>query len=318
MPEPPPSGVPENAAVHRPQVLTPEAVETVLADFRSWLLQLPAAESQPPVPEGEPIDLHTLLGQFTALRHDVNLQTRAVRAQQEQHAETLRRLDDALEALHDAQDKERTGQEQAADEVLRPLLKTLVELYDALSLARRELQRVQETVLPVFDRLAADGEPILEVPVLAVPPPAPHAARTPSSWGRWFGRRRAEQDAAGREILERTVAVQQEVLDAQQRQLHLLRERDRQATGAARRAHEFLDSVITGYTMSLQRVERALQQHGLETIPTVGRPFDPEQMEVLEAASSSGRPANEVLDEVRRGYLWRGRIFRYAQVRVAR
>jgi molecular chaperone GrpE len=127
-----------------------------------------------------------------------------------------------------------------------------------------------------------------------------------------------EEDAAGLETLERTVAAQQEVLAAQQRQLHVLRERDRQATAAARRAHEFLDSVITGYTMSLQRVERALQQHGLETIPAVGRPFDPEQMEVLEAVSNSGRPASEVLDEVRRGYVWHGRVFRYAQVRVAR
>ena len=37
-----------------------------------------------------------------------------------------------------------------------------------------------------------------------------------------------------------------------------------------------LDSVVTGYTMSVQRVERALRQLGLETIQTVGEPFDPE------------------------------------------
>ena len=70
--------------------------------------------------------------------------------------------------------------------------------------------------------------------------------------------------------------------------------------------------------MSLQRLERALQHHGLEAIPCVGRPFDPERMEVLEVVADTGRPANEVLDEVRRGYLWNGRVFRYAQVRVAR
>ncbi len=70
--------------------------------------------------------------------------------------------------------------------------------------------------------------------------------------------------------------------------------------------------------MGLQRIERALRQHGLETIAAVGEPFDPELMEVVEAVAGSGCPSGEVLDEVRRGYQWNGRVFRYAQVRVAR
>jgi molecular chaperone GrpE len=40
-------------------------------------------------------------------------------------------------------------------------------------------------------------------------------------------------------------------------------------------------------------------------------------MEALEIVASSGRPSGEVIDEVRRGYVWRGRVFRFAQVRVA-
>ena len=39
---------------------------------------------------------------------------------------------------------------------------------------------------------------------------------------------------------------------------------------------------------------------------------------VVEAVAGSDRPGGEVLDEVRRGYLWKGRIFRFAQVRVAK
>ncbi len=70
--------------------------------------------------------------------------------------------------------------------------------------------------------------------------------------------------------------------------------------------------------MSLQRVERALRQHGLEAMPAAGERFDPERMEVVEAVAESGRPSGEVIDEVRRGYLWNGRVFRYAQVRVAK
>jgi molecular chaperone GrpE len=70
--------------------------------------------------------------------------------------------------------------------------------------------------------------------------------------------------------------------------------------------------------MSLERLERTLEQCGLELIPTEGELFDPEQMEVVEAVADSGRPSGEVVEEVRRGYLWRGRVFRYAQVRVAK
>jgi molecular chaperone GrpE len=69
--------------------------------------------------------------------------------------------------------------------------------------------------------------------------------------------------------------------------------------------------------MSLQRIDRALAQHGLEPLAAVGRPFDPEVMEVVEAVAGSGRPAGEVVGEVRRGYRRNGRVFRCAQVRVA-
>jgi molecular chaperone GrpE len=70
--------------------------------------------------------------------------------------------------------------------------------------------------------------------------------------------------------------------------------------------------------MSVQRVERALAQHGLEPIAAAGQPFDPETMEAIEVVEGSGRPGGEVVQEVRRGYVWRGRVFRYAQVRVAK
>jgi len=67
--------------------LTPEKIEAVLSDFRDWLGHLPALPEAAPADAAEPIDLHTLLGQFIAVRHDVNLQTKAVRAQQEQNSQ---------------------------------------------------------------------------------------------------------------------------------------------------------------------------------------------------------------------------------------
>jgi molecular chaperone GrpE len=275
----------------------------VLADFRAWLTALAASESERSGVRSEEtqstaslltphsslltgvsgtgvspveIDLHTLLGQFIAVRQEVNLQTRAVRAQQEQNAETLRQLTTVLDALRHSQARGEEMQQQSIDEAVRPLLKTLIDLYDALALAGREMQRLRETVLPSLEQLAA---------ATSVVPQAP-----PPLWARIF----------------RSPPVPQQ------------QERERLARDSAERVRQLLASLLTGYTMSLQRIERALRQHGLEAIPATGERFDPERMEVLEAVTDSGRPSGEVVEEVRRGYLWNGRVFRYAQVRVAK
>jgi molecular chaperone GrpE len=194
------------------------------------------------------VDLATLVGQFTALRHEVNLQTRAVRAQQEQNAETLRQLTRSVDALTAPP----ASPTQPAEDELRPLLQTLVETHDALARAADELRRVA----------SASGQPEGRM----------------SWWTMLLGRRTSPHPD--------TAAV--------------------------------LTATVTGLAMSVQRVERALAKHDLRPTPATGEPFDPECMEVVEAVAGTGRPSGEVIEEVRRGYTWRGRAFRYAQVRVAK
>jgi len=218
------------------------------------------------------VDLHTLLGQLLAVRQEVNLQTRAVRAQQEQNAQALQHLTSALDALEQGQAQAEQMQQQAVDQAVRPLLKTLIDLYDALALASREMQRLGEALLAKGGQQSAEAE-------------------TPSLLSRFFSWKRKHE----RE-----------------------RESRRQKEEERERLRQLLTSLVTGYTMSLQRIERALQQHGLQAIPAAGERFDPERMEVVEAVADSGRPSGEVVEEVRRGYLWNGRVFRYAQVRVAK
>ena len=86
----------------------------------------------------------------------------------------------------------------------------------------------------------------------------------------------------------------------------VLRQRRQEQADAAERVRQLLEGLLTGYRMGLQRVDRALDQHGLDPIPTAGEPFDPEFMEVVEAVADSGQLPGEVIEEVRRGYLWRG------------
>jgi molecular chaperone GrpE len=300
MSEPPPSGVAEGSAVAGQQALTPEAVEAVLADFRTWLVEFadaPTANHQTDAPAAEAIDLHTLLGQFIALRHEVNLQTRATRAQQEQNAETLRQLAQAQAVANQAEQKGR-------EEYERPLLKSLVDLHDALSLAAREVQRVRDAVLPMLEQCAQEAETEGETPPAAPMPSAPIA----TFWSRWRGTPTVDPAA---EVHARWEAWWKRMTEQRQR-------REEQARQGAERLRQMLTALTTGYTMSVQRVERALRQHGLDAITAVGAAFDPETMEVVEAILDSGQPSGTVIDEVRRGYLWNGRVFRCAQVRVAK
>lgn len=260
--------------------MTREQIDAVLADFRAWLEEVVGGESGVggqafEAGETPAVDLYTLVAQFTALRHEVNLQTRAVRAQQEQNAATLERLTDALQAL----ERRPAGGADAGGEPVRPLLQTLVELHDALGVGAREARRLQEAVLPVLEESTrAEAEP----------------TPRPTGLAGWLARRHWDAQAAGHA------------------------EHARRLAGAAGQAHRLVDSLVTGYAMSLRRLERALDQHGLQPITAVGRPFDPEQMEAVEAVADSGRPAGEVVQELRRGYLWQGRVFRYALVRVAK
>ncbi len=134
MSESPPPDIAQDAFNPGVPALTPEAISAVLEDFRGWLTEVGAAKTEAAPPVGEEVDLYTLVGQFTALRQEVNLQTRAARAQQEQNAETLSRLAETVDFLTQA-----PGDAPEGDEI-RPLLKTLVDLYDAVALAGREFQ----------------------------------------------------------------------------------------------------------------------------------------------------------------------------------
>lgn len=268
-----------------PSALTPEAIEQILADFRGWLMEAsarPAAATKVAVA----FDLETVTRQFTALRQEVNLQTRAVRAQQEQNAQML-------EALKQASEKEVPS--EPSDE--RGWLKTMVETYDALSLARRELAKVQDSFAATLSHAPAAQ--------LKVPDPPKFGAVLPW-WARMFGLGK-RIDAAMTPLLTWTG------------QLALAR-----TTGDPRedpllgRARDVLQSVLAGYTMSLQRLDRAFAQYGLMPIQAIGAAFDPDRMEAIDIVTGTGKASGEVVEEIRRGYLWQGSLFRTAQVRVAK
>lgn len=236
------------------------------------------------------MDLHTLVGQFTALRHEVNLQTKAARTSLEQNAEVVRQLEITVEELRD--------RPADVEDEAGPLLKALVDVYDNLALALRQVERQRGAI----------DEPLGEWVDGAEVPPARKMMESgaqsvrPGFWWRLFG-------------ASATQPSRHPDLEAALKEIDARRQRTSEAVRLVRSS---FDGLIAGYRMSLARVDRAIEQAGLDVIAAEGESFDPELMEVVEVVCDVGRPAGEVVEEVRRGYLRGEVVFRFAQVKVAR
>ena len=133
--------------------LTNERIEQVLGDFRDWLRKTSEPESAIRPPEN-PVDLYTLVNQFTGLRQEVNLQTKSTRSALEQNAATLDGYRSALAQMEETLDDLRASQESAgatkAEELLKPAIKGIIDVYDALALARHQVMRQRDSLLQVF------------------------------------------------------------------------------------------------------------------------------------------------------------------------
>ncbi len=294
-------------------------VRTMLTDWLAWLdetehwaeatalaeapiSQAEVASGPSPVPASEAVDasedsasradLHMLLAAMTALRQEVNLQTRSARQDREQASETL----EALSAVVDQFSRE-TEEEDTSPEVDAVHVDVLLELYDALSRAERQAsQIIASTVDTLCDwrtRYEIEHEPV-------------SAARS-----RAFGRLRGWFGGVTQPVVEPSTAIH-ESTD------HTTTADDASAwveVGAeAGRMADRLAGLVTGYRFSLQRLERILLTCGIEPIPCLGQAVDPELMEVVQVVSDSTKPPGMVTDEVRCGYRRYGRVYRFAQV----
>lgn len=87
---------------------------------------------------------------------------------------------------------------------------------------------------------------------------------------------------------------------------------------ALQHAEQDPESVRQGVQMIWQQCEEFLRSQGVETIATVGHPFDPMKHEALSIAPATDEtPANTVVAEINAGYMLNGQLLRAAQVVVA-
>jgi molecular chaperone GrpE len=79
---------------------------------------------------------------------------------------------------------------------------------------------------------------------------------------------------------------------------------------------ELFDALLEGYSLIQSRLRRALIAGQIQWVDAVGQPADPERMTVIEVVHAPELPPGQVVEELRRGYTWRGRVLRYAEVRA--
>ena len=115
MPDAPPQ-VPPGPTTGGDGPMSAAEIDSILADFRAWL-------EAGGVPAPEPVGLLTLAREFTALRHEVNLQTKASRA--------------AVGKLSEQADP-REGQ--------RLLVQSLVDIADALATGLQNVEGIADTL----------------------------------------------------------------------------------------------------------------------------------------------------------------------------
>ena len=70
-----------------------------------------------------------------------------------------------------------------------------------------------------------------------------------------------------------------------------------------------------GLDLAVKQLVAFFEEQGVEKIETVGKQFNPHEMECIEVA---GGKENEVINEVLPGYRLRGKVLRVAQVKVGK
>jgi molecular chaperone GrpE len=89
------------------------------------------------------------------------------------------------------------------------------------------------------------------------------------------------------------------------------------AVSHAEQSRDF-DRMLKGVEMVFGELNEVLVGEGLVAIEASGKPFDPERHEAVAAAEEDGVEAGTVMDVIRKGYEFNGRVLRPALVKVAR
>jgi molecular chaperone GrpE len=77
------------------------------------------------------------------------------------------------------------------------------------------------------------------------------------------------------------------------------------------------DGLVQGVDLTLKQLQGVLGKFGVQSIPTMGQPFDPSGHQAVASVPSTQVPDKHVVEEFQRGYRLHDRILRPAMVTVS-
>jgi molecular chaperone GrpE len=77
------------------------------------------------------------------------------------------------------------------------------------------------------------------------------------------------------------------------------------------------EGLVDGLKMILKNIHRILEHQGVTKIEAVGEPFDPTKHEALSKVAVEGHEEGTIVEEIRKGYTYKGKVIRPSIVKVA-
>ena len=77
------------------------------------------------------------------------------------------------------------------------------------------------------------------------------------------------------------------------------------------------DSDSTGFSLIMKQIEDCFQKLGIEEIPALDLPFDPNYHNAVMIDADNQKEPNTVTEVLQKGYTVRGKVIRFAMVKVA-
>ena len=79
---------------------------------------------------------------------------------------------------------------------------------------------------------------------------------------------------------------------------------------------QFIKRFKEGQIMTLKRFENTLQKHGVRLIDCLGKTLDPTTMNAIETGHNTQLNNGVVLEELRKGFLYKDQVLRLSEVKV--
>lgn len=77
------------------------------------------------------------------------------------------------------------------------------------------------------------------------------------------------------------------------------------------------EAILEGVEMVLKNFERVLEQEGLQKLECVGKCFDPNLHEILSQIPTKDCQSGIILEEARKGFMFKGKVLRPSVVKIA-